>query len=486
MDIQLLINAPGNAAGKRAAAGDAKAPGGEFARQLAGASQAQGEGAGKTAAPAPQAASSSLTPLAATHGQGEASNDAAARNEALKALLAKASGATGATGETGEKGEDAGASAQLIPLLGPEALDQRAQGLSQQGQMALTQLSADDVEAALQSLKQDDPQTGDSKAPDDGNGIWDAVQERLALIEQAGRPETDDASALLPLAAVVNQASASAPGTASLAGPATRGAGQEVRTNPLLEAIAAERRALAGPPQSNAAALSANAERLATPADGSGQTTATSDEALRLAAAGDALLAQRGESSRAAGGSELIGQGAANAMTGAMNGATGGGMTGATAGASAMAQASLTAPVASPAWSQQLGQQLVRLSQQGGEQRVELKLHPAELGPLSVSLKMGDHGAQAQFVSAHAQVRQALEQAIPQLREALAEQGISLGETSVGEQRQGGSESNGAFGRPGEMLASGADDAADTGAPSALDDRTAREQPLDGRVDLYA
>ena len=32
------------------------------------------------------------------------------------------------------------------------------------------------------------------------------------------------------------------------------------------------------------------------------------------------------------------------------------------------------------------------------------------------------------------QVRQVVEQAIPQLREALAEQGISLGETSVGEQ----------------------------------------------------
>ncbi|WP_410594391.1 flagellar hook-length control protein FliK, partial [Bacillus sp. SIMBA_074] len=53
---------------------------------------------------------------------------------------------------------------------------------------------------------------------------------------------------------------------------------------------------------------------------------------------------------------------------------------------------------------------------------------------MSISLKMTEHGAQAHFLSAHAQVRQVIEQAIPQLREALAEQGISLGDTSVGEQ----------------------------------------------------
>lgn len=97
------------------------------------------------------------------------------------------------------------------------------------------------------------------------------------------------------------------------------------------------------------------------------------------------------------------------------------------------ATASLSAPVATQAWEQQLGQQLVGLAQRGGQ--VELHLHPAELGPLSVSLKLGDQGAQAQFLSAHAQVRQAVEQALPQLREALAEQGIQLADTSVGEQR---------------------------------------------------
>lgn len=98
-------------------------------------------------------------------------------------------------------------------------------------------------------------------------------------------------------------------------------------------------------------------------------------------------------------------------------------------------QTSLTAPISSPAWQQQLGQQLSGIAMRGRHQ-VEMHLNPADLGPLSVSLKVDDQGAQVQFLSAHGSVRSAVEQAIPQLREALAEQGIALGEASVGEQQR--------------------------------------------------
>lgn len=101
-----------------------------------------------------------------------------------------------------------------------------------------------------------------------------------------------------------------------------------------------------------------------------------------------------------------------------------------------MPQANLAAPVSSPAWPAQLGQQLVSFAQRGGEQQIQLNLHPAELGPLSVTLKVTEQGTQAHFLSAHGQVRQALEQAIPQLRDLLADQGIALGDTSVSDQRQ--------------------------------------------------
>ncbi|MBL1270712.1 MAG: flagellar hook-length control protein FliK [Halomonas sp.] len=147
--------------------------------------------------------------------------------------------------------------------------------------------------------------------------------------------------------------------------------------------------------------------------------------------------------------------------------------------------ATLATPVTSPAWSQQLGQQLVQISKRGGEQHVQMQLNPAELGPLSISLKFGEQGAQAHFLSAHAQVRQVLEQAIPQLREALAEQGISLGDTSVGEQRapndqafaqSSGKQGTRAGGESGEI---GSDDPLPQNTESG-------SLTLDGRVDLYA
>ena len=146
---------------------------------------------------------------------------------------------------------------------------------------------------------------------------------------------------------------------------------------------------------------------------------------------------------------------------------------------------SIATPVSHPAWPSQLGQQLIQLVQRGGEQHVQMKLHPAELGPLSISLKMTEHGAQAQFLSAHAQVRQVIEQAIPQLREALAEQGISLSDTSVGE--QGFSNQQEAFAQHSTGSSAGGESGVtsvegETGTPVPVGSSIA----LDGRVDLYA
>lgn len=153
----------------------------------------------------------------------------------------------------------------------------------------------------------------------------------------------------------------------------------------------------------------------------------------------------------------------------------------------APAQASLPAPIQSPAWPGQLNQQLVQFARMGGEQRVEMQLNPAELGPLSVTLKMTEQGAQAQFLSAHAQVRQVLEQAIPQLREALAEQGITLAESSVGEQRQpqGQAFAGHQAGRPGATVGDAVEDGAN-GSEQAVTDGAPIGISLDGRVNLYA
>lgn len=106
-------------------------------------------------------------------------------------------------------------------------------------------------------------------------------------------------------------------------------------------------------------------------------------------------------------------------------------------GSSTTAQAvTLQTPVSNPEWAKSLGQQLVNFHLKG-DQNVQLHLNPANLGPMSITLNVNEHlQATAHFSSHSGQVRSALEQGIGQLREAMAQQGISLGETSVGEQRQ--------------------------------------------------
>lgn len=67
-----------------------------------------------------------------------------------------------------------------------------------------------------------------------------------------------------------------------------------------------------------------------------------------------------------------------------------------------------------------------------GVQHAELHLNPPELGPLQVSLTLHNHQASAQFVSHHAAVREAVEAALPRLKDMLANSGIALGSATVG------------------------------------------------------
>ncbi len=128
----------------------------------------------------------------------------------------------------------------------------------------------------------------------------------------------------------------------------------------------------------------------------------------------------------------------------------------------------VSTPVGATHWGTELGQQMVMMSSnvRQGMQTAELRLDPPDLGPLRVSLNLSDGVASASFVSAHASVRQAIEVAIPQLQQALAQAGISLGQTSVGEQaaqqefaQQNGSGSQRQQGG-GSAVADGAADAA--------------------------
>ena len=65
------------------------------------------------------------------------------------------------------------------------------------------------------------------------------------------------------------------------------------------------------------------------------------------------------------------------------------------------------------------------------QQVAELSLNPPDLGPLQIVLTVDNDQASAMFVSNNADVRQALEAALPRLKEMMADSGISLGNTTI-------------------------------------------------------
>ena len=97
---------------------------------------------------------------------------------------------------------------------------------------------------------------------------------------------------------------------------------------------------------------------------------------------------------------------------------------------SAGATDTLTPHVGTPAWDQALGQKVVWMAA-GAEQTASLTLNPPDLGPVQIVINVSNSQADAAFMAAQPETRQALEAAMPKLKEMLADAGISLGQTSV-------------------------------------------------------
>ncbi len=94
------------------------------------------------------------------------------------------------------------------------------------------------------------------------------------------------------------------------------------------------------------------------------------------------------------------------------------------------AQLQINAALGTAEWGPELGQKVVWMI--GTKEHVaELRVNPPDLGPLDIKLTVSDHQTTAVFTSPHGAVRDAVEAAIPRLREVLAESGIMLGNASV-------------------------------------------------------
>ncbi|WP_175885850.1 flagellar hook-length control protein FliK [Burkholderia sp. BCC0044] len=136
------------------------------------------------------------------------------------------------------------------------------------------------------------------------------------------------------------------------------------------------------------------------------------------------------------------------------------------AGAIAAANAHVLAPhVGTADWTDALSQKVVFLSN-AHQQSAELTLNPPDLGPLQVVLRVADNHAHALFVSQHPQVRDAVEAALPKLREAMEAGGLGLGSATVSD---GGLASQQQQQNPQQTNAYGQSSRRGNGGPSAVD-----------------
>lgn len=105
-----------------------------------------------------------------------------------------------------------------------------------------------------------------------------------------------------------------------------------------------------------------------------------------------------------------------------------------------------------------LGERLMMMAD-NGLQTARIKLYPEHLGPLDIKVQIDDDVAKVWFNAQHGQTREALEQALPRLRDMFAEQGLQLVRSEV----------NDGSGEFGEQFAQAdeADNASHTGTDDA-------------------
>ena len=110
----------------------------------------------------------------------------------------------------------------------------------------------------------------------------------------------------------------------------------------------------------------------------------------------------------------------------------------------------VSVPVSEAGWGRAVGEQVVwHVSQ--NIQSANLRLNPQHLGPLEMQVQMEGDKATLAFTSQHAQVRDALESALPRLREMFAQNGLNIVDVNVSQQQAGKGEQQAARSTAGEQ-----------------------------------
>ena len=182
----------------------------------------------------------------------------------------------------------------------------------------------------------------------------------------------------------------------------------------------------------------AKANSASPPAQGAvaGTVSASAHDAQRSALQAGVVSMTSGDAAHAVQGSPAAAVSAAASSASAVTGAaalTAGQLAAGTTAAvhtPAAVGAALSAPVGSDGWGAQLGAQLTWMARQG-VQSASLQVTPQHLGPVQVSISVRHGQASVLFGAAQPETRQALNQALPELRTMFANQGLALTDSGV-------------------------------------------------------
>lgn len=144
-------------------------------------------------------------------------------------------------------------------------------------------------------------------------------------------------------------------------------------------------------------------------------------------------------------------------------------------------------PVGTPLWREEFAASVSLLA----TQRVtsaELRVQPAEMGPVQVSIRIEGGEANISCAAQHADTRHALENALPRLREMLESNGISVGSASVGTHPQGSGNGADAWAGPAaQSRPASAPEAPDADTPAFLAAQSSRAYARSDRLlDVFA
>jgi len=96
----------------------------------------------------------------------------------------------------------------------------------------------------------------------------------------------------------------------------------------------------------------------------------------------------------------------------------------------------MTKHFANPEWNKEIGERVIWMHKQAIPS-AELRLNPGHLGPITIKIDMSQDQATVAFTAQHAAVKEAIDAALPKLREMFSAQQLNLAEVSVSQEDAG-------------------------------------------------